>query len=330
MSGSLAVKSHAAENEILKNALGGDKEAVNKALKYLSSTNPHLCRIMQESIHALEDAHIWSRLLTCFALHLWDDHLDCERRSDPGSSARIDEAIIEIFLEDRNEKEKPRKEKALQGALAHSEPRIRYAAAYLLGLRGVHQAIPVLAEAIESRHTIWKLRAVKALANLKDERCGPPLLKLLIEDQGELHREAGRALHSLGSLAQSTWENALDHPDRHIRWHAARGLGEMGDSSLALVLAEGLRDDDYAVRWATADSLAKLGEEGVHATLTMLSRYPLDEQFRQAAYHALHGASYTRVQERLQPLLDSMRGTAASLEPAIIAQSLLLEWKEEQ
>lgn len=328
MTPSKTAESHTAEVELLRNALGGDKEAANKALKYLSSNNPHLCGIMQKAIHELEDTQIWSRLITCFALHQWDDNLDCERRSDPSSSKRIDQAIIEVFLEDKHGWEKPQKELALKNGIIHSKPRIRYAVAYLLGLRGDSQAIPGLAEAIESRYTEWKLRAVKALAYLKDERCGPPLLKLLIEDRGELHREASRALNSLGSIAQSTWENALDHPDRHIRWHAARGLGEIGDSSLASILADGLRDADYAVRWATADVLAKLGEEGVHATLNMLSRYPLDEQFRRAAYHALHGSSYARAQKRLKPLLDSMRGSASNLEPAIIAQRLLLEKEE--
>jgi len=318
-------KSNSTETELLRNALRGDREAANKALKYLSSANPHLCSIMQEAIHELDDPRMWSRLITCFALHQWDEQLDCERRSDLGSSERIDQAIVEVFLEDITGKKKSNKEKSLQKGLRHPKPRIRFASAYLLGLRGDCQAIPVLEEIIESDYSEWKLRAVRALAHLNDELCGPPLLKLLIEDREELHREARRALQSLGNNARATWQNALEHPDHHIRWHAARGLGELGDASLALILAEGLRDDDYAVRWATADVLAKLGEEGVLATLKMLSRYPLDEQFRRAAYHALHGSSYARAQKYLKPLFDSMRGTASSLEPAIIAQRLLLD-----
>ncbi len=317
---------HIIESDLLKSALGGNEKSANKAFIYLSSTNPHLCKIMQEAIHDLAEPQIWSKLLTSLALHLWDDHLDCERRSDPSASLRIDQAIIEVFLEDRNGWEKPLKEKILQNALADPRSKIRYAAAYLLGLRGDHQSIPFLAEAIDDHYTEWKLRAVKALASLKDAQCGPPLLKMLIEDQGELHREASRALHSLGKLARSTWQEALDHPDSHIRWHAARALGEMGDTSLALTIAEGLRDDDFVVRWATSDVLAKLGEEGIPATLTMLSRYPLNEQFRRAAYHALHGVTSTQAQKQLKPLLDAMRGPAASVEAASIAQSLLLEW----
>jgi HEAT repeat protein len=156
------------------------------------------------------------------------------------------------------------------------------------------------------------------------------LLKLLIEDRGDLHREASRALHSLGKLARSAWQSVLDHPDSHIRWHAARALGEMGDTSLAMVLAEGLRDDDYVVRWATADVLARLGEIGLQATLKMLTRYPINEQFRQAAYHALHGIVSSEIQLQIKPLLASMRGPAAGMESARIARNILVQWEKDK
>jgi len=328
MTAAVAPKSHLIETDILRHALDGDLQAVNTTLKYLSSTNPHLCKIMQDAIHDLKNPLIWPKLLNCLAIHLWEDQLDCERRSDPAASARIDQAIIEVFLEARNGWETPAKEETLEQGLVDPKPRIRYAAAYLLGLRGDLAVIFVLSEAITSPHILWKQRAVQALASLKDTQCAPPLLKLLIEDRGELHREASRALHSLGPLARTAWKSALDHPDSHIRWHAARGLGAIGDSSLASTLAEGLRDDDYVVRWATADVLAKLGEAGIPATLTMLARYPLNEQFRRAAYHALHGVSSPSAQKRLIPLLEAMRGPAASIEAASIAQQLMMKWEE--
>jgi HEAT repeat protein len=173
----------------------------------------------------------------------------------------------------------------------------------------------------------WRLRAVKALAALKDERCGPPLIKALATNRNNLHREARRALQSLGHLAKSAWLKALDHSDAHIRWHAARGLGELGDASYTYILAEGLLDENYAVRWATADVLAHLGKRGVPATLTILSQRKVTEQSRQAAYHALHGITSRRIQQLLKPLLYALRSPAASVEVPGIAQRLLLEWK---
>ena len=62
----------------------------------------------------------------------------------------------------------------------------------------------------------------------------------------------------------------------------------------------------------------------------MLNRYKLDEQFRHAAYHALHGITSYRVQKRLKPLLDALHGSAASVEAPMLAQRLLAEWKKNE
>ncbi len=319
---------HTMETEILKQALEGDAEAVNRALKYLSSANPTLRRIMQEAIYDLADIRLWTKLLSCLALQRWDDHLDCERRNDPTASQRIDQSIIEVFLEDVSEEDKSMKESALVSGLDDLNPQLRQMAAYLLGLCGDARAMPVLSESLDSGSKDWQLRAIRALESLQDERCGPPLLRALIMDRGEVHREAGRALNRLGRLVESTWLEALNHPDNHIRWHGARGLGNIGETKYADTLAEGLLDENQPVRWATADALAQLGEKAIPATLTIISQYELNEQSRQAAYHALHGIVSRRIQARVKPLLDALHGPAASLEAPAIAQRLLMEWEK--
>jgi len=321
---------HTFESEILRNALNGDMQAASKSLKYLSSANPHLCQIMQETIHDLGDARIWHSLLRCLALHRWNDHLDCIRRSHPNASERIDQSIIEVFTRDETEWEGLVKDDFLLKALNDPEPRIRQSVAYLLGLRGDLRAVPVLAETLENGSKEWQLHAVRALSLLKDELCGAPLLKLLITDRGELHREAGRALRGLGDLAKSAWLEALNHPDSHIRWHAARGLGEIGDAKYAMILAEGLRDENYAVRWATADVLARLGAQAIPATLTMITHHKLDEPLRQAAYHALHGITSQKTGKHLKPLLNALQSFIHGVEAQAIAQRLLMEWEGEK
>jgi HEAT repeat protein len=94
------------------------------------------------------------------------------------------------------------------------------------------------------------------------------------------------------------------------------------------MLAEGLRDKNYAVRWASADVLAQLGADAVPATLTMLIHHELDEQFRQAAYHALNGITSHKVKERLKLLLDALHGPAAGVEAPMLAQRLLGDWEK--
>lgn len=318
---------HPMEAKLLMQALDGDIQSAYSVLRYLSAS-PDLCQIIQETIHDVSDYRAWSSLLHYLAFGYWDGQPLYSQPPDEVVSQRIDQSIAEIFISDEDEHEGAAKEAILLDALESPEPQLRRAAAYLLGLRGDPRAIPYLDETIETGTTSWRLRAVRALAALKDEQCGPPLIKALAINRGSLHREARRALQSLGHLAESAWLEALDHPDAHIRWHAARGLGELGDHRFALILVEGLLDENYAVRWATSDVLARLGRRGVPATLTILSQRQLNEQSRQAAFHALHGIASTQIQQRLKPLLDALQNPFANIQVPVIAQHLLMEWEQ--
>jgi HEAT repeat protein len=318
---------HFSQTELLQRVVDNDAQAMNNVLNYLSSANPSLCKIMQEAIHDFCESDIWKKLLLCLATHRWNDRMDCDRRLDPEASMRIDQSIFELFTQDDNELERDIKESVLQENLNNPDHRIRHAAACLAGMRGERQAIPILEEILEEGPKVWKLRAVKALSVLKDGQCGSPLLKALESENGIIHREARRALQNLGRLAEPVWVQALNHPDSRIRWEAARGLGEIGDPKAAIVLAEGLFDENYAVRWASGDVLARLGERAVPSILSILSNKSLNEPSRQAVYHALHGISSHRVQERIKPLLDALHSPSASITAPSIAQRMLMVWE---
>lgn len=314
------------EVNLLKHALYGDLKAAKRILYYLSSSNPILCQIMQKAIHDLQDSHIWHQLLRYLAWHRWGEYIDGDQRFGLDASERIDQAIVEVFTQDDHEWEKPEKETTLLENLDATDALIQQASAYLLALRGYHQAIPVLAETIKNGTRKWQLRAIKALEILNDERSARPLLEALIMDRDELHREVRRALHNLGSLAKSAWVEALNHPDKQIRWEAARGLAQIGDVRAVGTLAGGLLEESYSVRWATSDALVHLGTQAIPAILTILSRYILNEPSRNAAYHALHGILSASTQEYIKPLLDALHGSAPDIEVPIIAQRLLLDW----
>jgi HEAT repeat protein len=143
----------------------------------------------------------------------------------------------------------------------------------------------------------------------------------------KLHREARRALIGMGKIAEPAWVDLLKHPDSHIRWEAARGLGDIGDASAAPILVEGLLDSNYAVRWATADVLARLGERALPAILKFISYQILNEGSRQAAYHALHGIKSRETRKRLEPLLNALRNSTASGKASAIAQRMQDEWE---
>jgi HEAT repeat protein len=318
---------HSAETELVGRALQGDAQAANRLLTSLSSTNPHLVQIMLETIRDLLEPRLWEYLLRSLATQRWDGQLDCKRRSDPHASKRIDRTLIKAFTQDESDVERGIKEAVLGDALEDPNTLVRTVAGYLLLLRGDLEAIAVLEETLEGSPLRWQLRVIRAMGSYKDARCAAPLLKLLVEGEPELHRQAGRALMNLGEAAKRSWLTVLDHPDSHIRWHAARGLGQIGALQSAPILAEGLRDEEFVVRWASADVLAQLGEAAVPATLAMLTHHELEGQFRQAVIHALHGVRSQRIQERLKPLLDALRGPNAGVEAPMLAQRLLAEWE---
>jgi HEAT repeat protein len=168
---------------------------------------------------------------------------------------------------------------------------------------------------------------VEALAAINDPSCGPPLLKALAGGHGELHRAASCALRDLGDSATDILIEALNHPDSHVRWHAAHALGQIGNPRGIETLVEGLHDEHPAVRWATASVLANLDAQAIPTILRALIRIPMTEPFRQAVYHALHAMPSHHTRLYLQPLLEALQGPASSVQGPAIAQKMLAEWK---
>lgn len=323
-----SVPHHQAEADLLKQALQGDRESRRKIFLYLSAADPRLRQIMQTAIHNDDNPRLWKQLLSCLAIQCWGEHMDSDRRVDQEASQRIDQSITDVFVEDWHEWEESLKNHVLHKALQEPQVEFRYASAYLLGLRGEDKMIPMLDEILNTAVKSWKVRAVQALAAIGEERCATPLIKALVMDRGALHSEAGRALQDLGPLAEKAWRVALSHPDSHIRWHAARSLGESADNQSIEILAEGLSDNSHKVRWATADVLAHIGPRAVPATLKVISRSTLSAPTRQAAYHALHGVLSRRLRERLKPILEALQSPTASIEAPAIAHRLLQEWEK--
>lgn len=316
------------EAKLLERVSADDPEAIKQLGLYLSSADPEERRLIQGTIHEKADAYFWQLLLHCLALGCWEEQVEDDHRVNQEASERIDESIAEMFCKDMNDWEKPIKEAVLQEVLNHPIIDIRYSAAYLLGLRGEKPIIPVLEEMLDNAKKMWKVRAVQALAAIKDERCGLPLIKALAMDRGPLHNEARLALEQLGPLAESAWQKALDHQDEHIRWHAARGLSDPGNVQSMHILAEGLFDESHEVRWATADALARIGASAIPAILAVISRYQITNPSRQAILFALRGTVSRSYKQWLKPLLDVLKNPLSSVEAPAIARRLLDDWEK--
>jgi hypothetical protein len=328
MIGDAHVIRHHEEAVCVMRALEGDVEAADKFLKYLASNYPGLRRMMQETVHDLSTPSLWHHLLCCLATHRWLDGVDCERRTDPNASERLDASIIEVFIRDNSEVEKLDKEIVLSECISDPDRRIRWASAFFLGMRGDERAIPTLANIVKSEDRKWTIRAISALGNLKTELAAQPLIHALESDDKRIEKEARAALYSLGSHAQEALLAALTHMQSRVRWRVVRVIGEIGVSDGDMQLAERLCDEDQAVRWAAAEVLANIGPSAVPAVMTVLCRCELTEPLREAAYHALNSVLSPRMQERIRPLLEALHGAAPKVEAPKVAQRLLSEWSQ--
>lgn len=311
---------HIAEAHWVRQALGGDTLAANRIFEQISSMKTSVRQVMVETFHDIADLHLCLHLLQCLSLHRLDERRDCDLRSDPEASERIDQTLIDFFINDEADLEKAAKEAVLMEALNDAEPQVRHAAAVLLGLRRDERAIPVLAESVKTGKTVWKLRAIRALGLLQDIRCAEPLVAALSIDREEIHRAALEALKGLGELGEAAWKSALQHSDPHIRWQAARSLSELGDPRGLETLAEGLLDENADVHWASAEGLAHLGRVAIPAILAVLERKKLAGSSRQAAYSALQRLTAREDQTAFKPLLDALSSPSSSVEVPSLAK----------
>jgi HEAT repeat protein len=185
-----------------------------------------------------------------------------------------------------------------------------------------------LKECLKSGKQVWKLRAIQALGNLNHPGCGGSLITALSLDRDVLHRAALEALKQLGEQAEPAWQEALDDPNPHSRWQAARGLGELGDPRCAAILAEGLLDENPDVHWPSAEVISALGPAALPAVLEVIGRGKLPGSTRQAAYSALQRLANRDIHELLKPLLKALSTPATSAEAPAAARRALEEWKQ--
>ncbi len=324
---SAIARRHAAETTLLARFVAGDPEAATSIFHLLGSDDRASRESMMEVISSDADLLLWQRLLQQVARHRSPDCADGRFPADPGTLERAYAALVDLFLKEDNPPAVIQvKAAALSAGLTESESGIRYTAATLLGLQGDARAINVLIEAASTSERDCQLRAVTALGHLQDERGSMALVAALASDDEEVHWAASEALRALEDAALPALIQTLKAPKPHVRWHAVCGLGDIGAVQAAGNLAEALLDDDFSVRWAAAEALAKLGTPAVPEILRQIAHHVLTEDACQAAYHSLQQLAPGVGHNRLQPLLGVLRGRHAPNEAPPIADQLLQTW----
>jgi HEAT repeat protein len=135
-------------------------------------------------------------------------------------------------------------------------------------------------------------------------------------------REARAALVQIGSAAVSPLWHALDAPQQHFRWEAAKALAEIADPTSAERLVAALGDKDSDVRWVVGEALIALGRESVKPLLTTLTKSDLPDGVYQGAHHVLHDlAKHHDLEVSLRPVLTALD----QLEPEIAVPQAAVE-----
>jgi HEAT repeat protein len=85
-----------------------------------------------------------------------------------------------------------------------------------------------------------------------------------------IRQNARRRLVGMGATAVPCLTNLLNDPRTHVRWEAAKTLGQIADPRSAPALLAALEDKDADVRWLSAAAIANLGRLGLRLLLQRL------------------------------------------------------------
>lgn len=184
--------------------------------------------------------------------------------------------------------ELPRKPRGVSPLLKDKTPRVRAAAATVLGRWGDEAAIPDLFSLLNDPDQEVRYRTIEAL--------------------GEIRKLDHNLLERITSL--------LEDPDSNIRMHAALVLGKCKYGPAAGLLTDRLKDPHHTVRGPAAWSLGEIGDESALAALfgaladegeyVRIYAYQAIAAFGQRALHALD-ASLTNAPPSLRPILERLR-----------------------
>jgi hypothetical protein len=116
---------------------------------------------------------------------------------------------------------------------------------------------------------------------------------------------------------------SLQSPSKHVRWEAAKALGEIADPGAAPALVSALEDEKGAVRWLAATALINLGHAALVPLLRGLEGSSDSIWFRDGAHHVLHTLIKDGVADEAIPVLEALEDIEPSVEAPVAAYHVL-------
>src|SRR5512140_659199 len=93
------------------------------------------------------------------------------------------------------------------------------------------------------------------------------LIQDLCSNEPVKRQEARQRLVNLGPPVIPQLKPLLSAKDEHVRWEAAKALGEIGGAEAAQALAQALSDPSRDVRWAATHGLVTAGDDALEPLL---------------------------------------------------------------
>jgi HEAT repeat protein len=111
--------------------------------------------------------------------------------------------------------------------------------------------------------------------------------------------------------------------DELVRNDAIRFLEESGSQEAIDALIRVLSDDDFGVRWAAADALARLGAKAAPAVLRVLISPDSDDRLREAAHHIFKNNGDLVIRSEAQSLVKALESKSTNIDEMTEAAKLL-------
>ena len=181
----------------------------------------------------------------------------------------------------------------LESATKDELTTVRIAAYAALLRQGRKEAWDHLRQAAEAANPEDKAEAIRAIADLKDQRGAPLMMDLLTFKQPSVRAAAARGLgHLEKKEARGSIEQLLKDPIPAVRESAAAGLADLGGTESVSALTQALGDGVFTVRAASVAALLQLGQpyEVVASTVRALAQLN-DTAGRSSAAYALGKAT---------------------------------------
>ena len=192
-------------------------------------------------------------------------------------------------------------------ALKHNDDMVKVHAAHSLGQISSPLAVTTLIDALEHGSKSVRFEAAWALGQIKSPLSANSLARLLTDNDISVQSQAVQALKNIGTPAIAPVSKMLYNSSSHTRSVAARTLGQIGMEEVVPMLAQVLRDDEYA--YVRCDAALALGEIGSHDAVFYLSQSikDRDRSVRSAILRALAQVNSPEAQE----ILNSIKHTVA-------------------